>query len=159
VYFNKRKLYLAALSEVLSSSKLCSSIQVSYFKSDHRKPYLVVKPNFKSTYSIRIYPSAPTGVFKLIQLLSSKNNVRPDSWIRELKLRRSEPGSSIEKDKAKDKLDQQLDPSSLAPTPHYNMAILEDLAIVPQSRMLIKAAESCSCFKDVCILLKVGLCA
>lgn len=37
------------------------------------------------------------------------------------------------------------------------MAILEDLAIIPQSKMLAKASESCACFKDVCILLKVWL--
>lgn len=145
---------------MLSTEGLCSSIEVSYFKADHRKPFLIVKPSFNTKYSMHLYLCAPTGVFKLVQLLSSKNNVRPDSWMQELQLRRAEPMSSkksLGKKVAPPKSirEESLDPSSLSPTPHYNMAILEDLAVIPQFRMLTKASESCPCFKDVCMLLKV----
>ena len=149
---------------MLSTAALCSSIEVSYFKADHRKPFLIVKPSFNTKYSMHVYLCAPTGVFKLVQLLSSKNNVRPESWMQELQLRRAEPTSlkkSSERKVAPPKSirEESLDPSSLPPTPHYNMAILEDLAIIPQYRMLTKASESCPCFKDICMLLKVKLCS
>lgn len=164
VYFNKRRLYLAAISEVLSTAGLSSSIEVSYFKGDQRKPFLILKPSFNTKYSVHLYLCAPTGVFKLVQLLSSKNNVRPESWMRELLLRRNEPMDPRKSGGKRDAVpknlrEENLDPSSLPPTPHYNMAILEDLAIIPQFRMLTKASETCPCFKDVCILLKVLSCS
>ena len=157
-YFNKRKLYLAAISEVLSDGGLCQTIEVSYFHSDHRKPYLILKPNFKTKYSVNLYPCAPTAVFKLVQLLSSKNNVRPDWWMQELQIRKPQSAASTKKVKGDANSGEKiLDISLLSPTPHYNMAILEDLAIIPQYRMLVKASGSCPCFRDVCILLKVSI--
>lgn len=146
---------------MIAAAGLSSSIEVSYFRADQRKPFLIVKPHFASKYSMHLYPCAPTGVFKLVQLLSGKNNVRPESWMRELQLRRAESVIAKHAGSAKSaqhtREEENLDASSLAPTPHYNMAILEDLAIVPQHRMLSKASESCPCFKEVCILLKVKI--
>ena len=160
IYFDKRKLYLAAISQVLSSKGLSSAIEVSYFKADHRKPFLIIKPNFATKYAVHLYPCAPTAVFKLTQLLSSKNNVRPEAWMKELQLRRAEPINSKQKSSKtgvkSPREDENLDASSLPPTPYYNMAILEDLAIVPQHRMLSKASEACPCFRDVSMLLKVS---
>lgn len=157
-YFNKRKLYLAAISEVLSDGGLCQSIEVSYFNSDHRKPYLILTPNFKTKYSVNLYPCAPTAVFKLVQLLSTKNNVRPDWWMQELQIRKPQSATTSKKMKGDETSGEKiLDVSLLSASPHYNMAILEDLAIIPQYRMLVKASGSCPCFRDVCILLKVSL--
>ena len=162
VYFNKRKLYLAALSEVLTAAGFCGSIEVSNFKSDSRKPFLILKPQFKTKYTVHLYVCAPNAVFKLVQLLPSKNNVRPDWWMKELQVKRSESeptGSSKKSGKkaanSSSNGDRSSDPAALAPTPHYNMAILEDLAVMPQYHMLMKASEACPCFVDVCILLKV----
>ena len=157
-YFNKRKLYLAAISEVLSDGGLCKTIEVSYFQSDHRKPYLILTPNFTTKYAVNLYPCAPTAVIKLVQLLSSKNNVRPDWWMQELQVRKPQSATSTKKVKGDATSGEKvLDVSLLSATPHYNMAILEDLAMIPQYRMLMKASGSCPCFRDVCILLKVSL--
>ena len=163
-YFNKRKLYLAALSEVLTTAGLCGSIAVSNFKSDSRKPFLILKPQFKTKYSVHLYVCAPTAIFKLVQLLPSKNNVRPEWWMKELQVKRSESEPSINNKKSAKKSthassngEHSSDPAALHPTPHYNMAILEDLAIMPQYHMLMKASDACPCFRDVCILLKVRI--
>lgn len=162
MYFNKRKLYLAALSEVLTSAGFCGSVEVSNFKLDSRKPFLIIRPQFKTKYHIHLYVCAPNAVFKLVQLLPSKNNVRPDWWMKELEMKRLESEPTLSKKNGGKKAahsssnrEHSSDPAALLPTPHYNMAILEDLAVIPQFQMLMKASEACPCFTDVCILLKV----
>lgn len=134
---------------------------MSYFKSDHRKPFLVLRPNFKTKYTVNLIPCAPSNAFKLVQLLPSRNNVRPKWWVEDLQQKRLEPVTTQTKNNKKSpnrKASEEYnpDPSLLSPTPHYNMAILEDLAIIPQYRMLTKATESCPCFRDVSRLLKVS---
>lgn len=156
VYFNKRKLYLAALSEVLTCAGFCGSVEVSNFKLDSRKPFLIIRPQFKTKYHVHLYVCAPNAVFKLVQLLPTKNNVRPDWWMKELEMKRLESESTLSNKNAGKKVSfSSSDPAALLPTPHYNMAILEDLAVIPQFQMLMKASEACPCFTDVCILLKV----
>ena len=160
VYFDKKLLYLAALAEILNVAGLCSTIQVSTLHGDPRKPYLLLKPNgLKSKFSVRVFPCIPSSVFKLSQLKSTKNNVRPAAWMVALQSkRRSSSSSSLSSSRATTTAaGSEFDPSTLPPTPFYNMTILEDIAVIPQFRILSKAKDSCACFKDVCILLKVLL--
>ena len=145
VYFDKKLLFLAAIADILRSEGICDTIHVSMLQGDTRKPYLLIKPNFKCRYAVRIFPCVSATAFKLTQLKPTKNNIRSSSWMSALQRRRLSSSDQL--------LD--LDPSSLPATPFYNMAILEDIAIVPQFRILARARESCPCFKDVCILLKV----
>jgi U3 small nucleolar RNA-associated protein 22 len=144
-YFDKKLLFLAAVADILRAEGICSTIQVSMLHGDSRKPYLMIEPNFKCRYAVRIFPCVPATAFKLTQLKPTKNNVRSSSWMSTLQKRRLS---------SSDKL-ADLDPSSLPATPFYNMAILEDIAMVPQFRILTRARETCPCFRDVCILLKV----
>ena len=147
VYFDKKLLFLASVADILRSAGICSSIQVSMLQGDSRKPYLVIEPNYKCRYVVRIFPCVLATAFKLTQLKPTKNNIRSSSWMSTLQKRRHLSAS----DKPGD-----LDPSSLPATPYYNMAILEDIAMVPQFKILARACETCPCFKDVCILLKVS---
>ena len=157
VYFDKKQLYLAALAEILSAAGLCSSIQVSTMQGDPRKPYLLLKPNgLKSKYCVRVFPCISSSVFKLSQLKPTKNNVRPAAWMAALQSKRRLSSSSSSSSKATTPAaGSELEPSSLPPTPCYNMTVLEDIAVIPQYRILSRAKDSCACFKDICILLKV----
>ena len=129
-------------------------MQLSLLHGDPRKPHLVLQPAFKSRYSVRVFPCIAATTFKLTQLKPSKNNIRPSAWKLALQKRRLSgtctPASATV-------YGSEMDPSSLPPTPFYNMAIMEDIALVPQFRIMSKARESCPCFQDVCILLKVRL--
>ena len=149
VYFGKKQLYLAVVADLLTRAGLCGSVQLSRLHGDPRKPHLVLQPPFKSKYSVRIFPCITATTFKLTQLKPTKNNIRPSAWKLALQKRRQSGAS------AATALGSDVDPSTLPPTPFYNMALLEDIAMVPQYRILSKARESCPCFRDVCILLKV----
>jgi hypothetical protein len=48
-----------------------------------------------------------------------------------------------------------LDPAALKPTPHYNMAILEDMAMIPVHNFLLEVLSSSCIFSDVVIVIKV----
>jgi U3 small nucleolar RNA-associated protein 22 len=151
-YFDKRKLYLAAMSYELAASGLCDTVNVSNFRLDHRKPFLVVKPPFKTKYLIRFFPVIAPTVFKPVSLKMSKNNLRPHSWMSELRRRRL---GRLDGDLQTAQIEEQLNPSLLPPTPRYNMAVLEDSVTVIQFKILQRASDSCACFRDVCVLLKV----
>jgi len=92
-------------------------------------------------FFVLFFGQAPSSAFKLTQLNVTKNNVRPLSWM-----------IALQKDAKK-----ELDPTSLQPTPYYNMAILEDLAIVPHFKILSKVLKACPQARDAIILFKVRL--
>lgn len=147
IYFDKRKLYLSAIAEALSKDESCNDISVSNFKGDSRKPILVIKPKFKRSknLTLRIFLMCPVSVFKLSQLRPSKNNVRPTKWMETLEKEVSKGG------------EQKMDAKSLIPTPNYNLAILEDLAMGLEDQIISKFLDSCPIAKDTIILLKVWL--
>jgi U3 small nucleolar RNA-associated protein 22 len=147
IYFDKRKLYLSAIAEALSKDETCNNISVCNLKGDSRKPILVIKPNIKRSKNItvRIFLMCPVSTFKLSQLRPSKNNVRPTKWMETLQKEVSKGG------------EQKMDAKSLIPTPNYNMAILEDLAMGLEDQIISKFLDSCPIAKDAIILLKVWL--
>lgn len=49
-----------------------------------------------------------------------------------------------------------LDVSSLQPTPHYNMLLLEDIATIQMSQMLTSTIDDSSVMRNTILLLKVG---
>ncbi len=139
-YFNKRKLYIAALHHILSKT-IEGQVSLSLFKGDHRKPVLVVRPPLKSGVVVRVLPILSASVFKLVQLKMSKNNVRPLSW-----------AEKSEKEKTSASAAEQL-----RPTPHYNQAVLEDIAAQTQAQFLTQTLLACPVAREVIVLLKIWL--
>lgn len=78
--------------------------------------------------------------------MSSKNNVRPSWWISQLK---SPKPSSLK--------DVNKDVSELLPTPHYNLAVLEDVAILETHSMISKLLSLYPSASQVILLFKVFL--
>ena len=144
IYFDKRSLYLAALAQVLVSTLgdtlSRDGVEVAYFKGDSRKPILVLKPSNPKLQHVaaRVYLAAPAASFKLHQLRSAKNNVRPLAWLQ-----------SPEK--------KRLDPNSLQPTPNYNQAILEDFTFLFHHQIVSKLVAACPQARDAIIVLKIWL--
>jgi hypothetical protein len=158
-YFDKRNIYLGFLSCFLSEqSDLVQELSIAYLKNDNRKPILVIRPNIRTSYTVRLFISvclpphplskssqASDQSFKLTQLRPSKNNVRPSWWIDTLaKIRNDPQRSAIE-----------LDSKSLAPTPHYNMAILEDVILLGAHDYLAKCCDKVPHLRDIMIVTKV----
>jgi U3 small nucleolar RNA-associated protein 22 len=86
-----------------------------------------------STVTLRIIPTMPNTVFKLMQFRPSKNNVRPGSW------------------------DGKGDADTLRGTPHYNMSILEDIAAQTQHQFLQQSISGSDIARSVIILFKIWL--
>jgi hypothetical protein len=85
-------------------------------------------------------------VFKLSQLRSEKNNVRPENW-NEMLQSRQEDNLNMSK--------VQLDVSLLKPTPHYNMCILEDVTMLSISNLINNSIKSCPPIRKAIVLWKV----
>ena len=85
-------------------------------------------------------------VFKASQFLPSKNNVRPSWWISQLQ---SSSASHSSKDVNKDV-------SELLPTPHYNLAVLEDVAILETHSFISKLLSLYPSASQVILLFKVN---
>ena len=142
-YFNKRKMYLATLCDLLSDKlDTKEAISIGFIKGDLRKPILLIKPALKSSIIVRIIPTLSSSVFKLVQLISSKNNVRPLSWMEKVR-------------EGNESLNKQA--SDLKPTPRYNMAILEDIAAQTQHNFLSQTLNLCKVAKDALVLFKIWL--
>lgn len=170
VYFEKRKLFVAFLGMTVRkwiSSKSEMMLETALFKGDPRKPILVLYLPQK-TSSIRIYPSvsqriliicvfslvlyqlSPTVHLKMTALRLDKNNVRPHWW--------NSKSSGKKRKVADNESKEALDPSQLLPTPHYNMAILEDAVLGTVTDMVCKVCSYCPVAKDILILAKVCGC-
>jgi U3 small nucleolar RNA-associated protein 22 len=136
VYFKKRALYLGGLCAVLRSKDFVTenNCSVALLKGDIRKPVVVIKLALKSsTVTMRILPTMPNTVFKLMQFRPSKNNVRPASW------------------------DGKGEADTLRGTPHYNMSILEDIAAQTQHRFLQQSIYSSEVARNIIMLFKIWL--
>ncbi len=75
----------------------------------------------------------------------SRNNVRPIWWIETLIRNRNE--SNQEND--------QLNPNLLNPTPHYNMAILEDVMMIATNEFISNYLEKSPFLRDIILATKV----
>lgn len=53
--------------------------------------------------------------------------------------------------------ESEWDLSSLRATPHYNLAILEDLALISQHNIVERVLDSCPCARDATVIAKVWL--
>ncbi|KAJ1434703.1 Nrap protein-domain-containing protein [Ochromonadaceae sp. CCMP2298] len=129
-YFDKRKLYLAALSLCLQDPQLglaAQDIQFAAFKGDERKPLLVFPCPAAPHICIRLVPALADGVFKHVQLRANKSNVRG-----------SQEGR-------------------FSPTPLYNLAILEDMALLMQHGILQKSLAAAPALAQALVLFKVWL--
>lgn len=59
--------------------------------------------------------------------------------------------------KTSKKKESEWDLSTLSPTPHYNMAILEDLTLLSQHHIMKKVLDVCPCARDATVIAKVWL--
>lgn len=127
-YFDKRKLYLYRIAQALSQrADLATDVHFTFFRGDIRKPVLVYTPAAQTAFTVRILPSIAPDTFRTVQLLPTKNNVRPRAWMAQLK--------------AKNRNDENLNSDELPPTPHYNMAILEDMTFARHLELLWGASN------------------
>jgi hypothetical protein len=78
--------------------------------------------------------------------------VRPAWWISELK--DAQPASLSSKRKLSSS--EAMDDSMLVATPHYNLAVLEDLALSVSHNVLGKILGACPTAADTILLLKVS---
>lgn len=151
LYFDKRKLYLVAITDALykNANTLLldgdNRINYAYFKGDSRKPILSLIPSTKKKVAIRIFVSPSTQSFNVNQLRAGKNNIRPKEWM-----------DRIQDNKNKNQHDS-LDVSTLLPTPFYNLAILEDLSLNVHHQILTTIIKACPAVRDAIVLLKIWL--
>ena len=161
-YFDKRKLYVAAIASALQHKSSSAGthipplireggVEFVYFQGDERKPMIQVQPLLKgggNSINVRVYFSICPSVFKVSQLRADKNNVRPRKWMEKIERykRENKKGGHL-----------SLDPSTLKGTPYYNHAILEDMTFLPQYRFLSKTLERCPAARDCIILVLVWL--
>lgn len=148
-YFDKRNLYIGAIFHTLSrETQLTRNISFAFLKGDIRKPILVLQPNIKTSFTIRLIITAPEGIFKLSQLRPSKNNVRPSWWIESVLSSRNDPS----------KLQNiNSDSKSLPPTPNYNMAIFEDVMILKIHDFIVQSLDKSPFLRNIIILVKIWL--
>ncbi|KAM4808387.1 nucleolar protein 6 [Rhinophrynus dorsalis] len=137
-YLRKRALYLAHIASHLSKNELFSSVKFTYMNSNHLKPILLLRPRGKDEkqVTVRVHVCPPSGFFKPSRLYPNKNNVRT-SWYKE------------------NASEQEGD--SEPPTPHYNNAILFDLALEHHLHHLSSCATDFPGMKDGITILKVWL--
>ncbi|KAM9331048.1 nucleolar protein 6 [Gastrophryne carolinensis] len=138
-YLRKRALYLAHMAHHFSKSKLFGSVKFAYMNSNHLKPVLILRPQGKdeSVVSVRIHICLPPGYFKCSRFLPNKNNVR-SAWY-------MEEQSNPEEDNAE------------PPTPHYNNAVLCDLALEQHFNHLSSCVSDFPGMKDAISIFKVWL--
>lgn len=188
-YFNKRKLYLLALKNVLENAEAeavsskqeelqsekkekskknkknnkrskeeaeeeeelqvlpqkYKNFSIAFFKDDLNKPILQIQPAFSESILVRLIPVISESTFKSVQLKASKNNVRPKEWLEEVQ--------KIKSGKSK----EEMDPSSLPPTPFYNLSILEDMLMLLHHQILSKTIGAFPVIAELLVLFKVWL--
>ena len=81
-----------------------------------------------------------------MQLRSTKNNTRPPWWIGELKAAAAKSIRGVS---------EARDETSLPPSPLYNLALAEDLALLPCHSLVRKFLLTFPAAAQVILLLKV----
>ncbi|XP_072269627.1 nucleolar protein 6 [Pyxicephalus adspersus] len=139
-YLRKRALYLAHMADHLSRSKFFGSVKFAYMNSNHLKPVLLLRPQGKdeTLVTVRVHVCLPSGYFKPSRFLPNKNNVRT-AWYME------------------DEKTNQEESSSEPPTPHYNNAVLCDLALEQHFHHLSSSVTNFPGMRDAICILKVWL--
>ncbi|KAG9488294.1 hypothetical protein GDO78_007867 [Eleutherodactylus coqui] len=139
-YLRKRALYLACIASELAQSKIFSSVKFAYMNSNHLKPVLLLRPDGKDVkmVTVRIHVCLPPGMFKLHRFYPNKNNVRTAWYLKDESVPDAEEGNE-------------------PPTPHYNNAILCDLAMEQHFDHLSSSMSNFPGMKDGISILKVWL--
>jgi U3 small nucleolar RNA-associated protein 22 len=138
-YFDKRKLYLAGLCRALVEDEQlglsAADMQFAAFKGDANKPLLLFPCPAAPHICVRLIPAVADGVFKHVQLRANKSNVR-----------------AAEGDSASTSASARF-----SPTPLYNLAILEDMALLMQHGILQKSLTAAPALAQALVLFKVWL--
>ncbi|XP_073474509.1 nucleolar protein 6 [Aquarana catesbeiana] len=137
-YLRKRALYLAHMAHHLSRSKIFGSVTFAYMNSNHLKPLLLLRPQGKDEQfvTVRVHVCLPSGFFKSSRFSPNKNNVRT-AWYMEKS--------------------NQDESASEPPTPHYNNAVLWDLALEQHFHHLSSCITDFPGMRDAIFILKVWL--
>ncbi|XP_018427080.1 PREDICTED: nucleolar protein 6-like, partial [Nanorana parkeri] len=138
-YLRKRALYLAHMARHLSRTKIFGSVKFAYMNSNHLKPVLLLRPQGKdeTLVTVRVHVCLPPGFFKSSRFFPSKNNVRT-AWYMEENNNQDESASG-------------------PPTPHYNNAVLCDLALEQHFHHLSSCITDFPGMRDGIFILKVWL--
>ncbi|KAM5191929.1 nucleolar protein 6-like [Mantella aurantiaca] len=137
-YLRKRALYLAHMAHHLSQSKFIGSVKFAYMNSNPLKPVLLLRPQGKeeALVTVRVHVCLPSGFFKSSRFSPNKNNMRTAWYMEETK---------------KEEI------SSEPPTPHYNNAVLCDLALEQHFHHLSNCITDFPGMRDAIFILKVWL--
>ncbi|XP_073536523.1 nucleolar protein 6 isoform X2 [Phyllobates terribilis] len=138
-YLRKRALYLAYIAARLAPSKIFSSVKFAYMNSNHLKPMLLLRPEGEDgkMVTVRIHVCLPPGMFKCSRFFPGMNNVRTTWYLGDKNV--PEEGAS------------------LPATPHYNNAVLCDLAMEQHFHHLSSCVSDFPSMKDGISILKVWL--
>ncbi|XP_073445908.1 nucleolar protein 6 isoform X1 [Dendrobates tinctorius] len=139
-YLRKRALYLAYIAARLAPNKIFSSVKFAYMNSNHLKPMLLLRPEGEDEkkVTVRIHVCLPPGMFKCSRFFPGMNNVRTTWYLG-------------------DKNVPEAEGASLPPTPHYNNAVLSDLAMEQHFHHLSSCVSDFPGMKDGISILKVWL--
>ena len=140
-YSEKRALYLGVLGRALGKrTDLFEAVQFAPWLCDASKPVLLLRPAHASLrrLTVRVLPVLTADVFPASRFRPDQSNVRAQGRLAEAE----DAGAS-----------QQL-----WPTPHYNMALLEDVegsSCAEHLAVLHECTTVCPAFADASVLLKV----
>ncbi|KAH8549941.1 Nrap protein [Umbelopsis sp. PMI_123] len=139
-YFYKRAYYLSVLASLIKDKKKGMKIKTEFslFNGDMRRPILVLRASgdksetdfTKSKCVIRLIPCIGANVFPVIRLGPSRNNVRPKN---------------------------HTEVDSLAPTPQYNAALLQDTTYTSSLAFIYQHEKRSSALKEAIKLARVWL--
>ncbi|CAK8696286.1 unnamed protein product [Clavelina lepadiformis] len=138
-YFRKRAAYLAHVGYYMSMNNLVSEVKFCYFTDDTLKPIVCITPSGSlcKFLTVKIHACPDEDSIKHARLHPLKSNVRK-TWYDGIKC-------------------AEADERSLAPTPHYNSAILADLLMDSHLQHLHTTLKDCHGYIDAIKLLKVWL--
>ncbi|GAB7361344.1 hypothetical protein MBLNU230_g1400t1 [Neophaeotheca triangularis] len=132
-YFYKRAYYLGSLAAGLKSSQKGIAVEYGLLHDDSLRPILIARPvepkkgkdsKPAPKWQINIILSVGSDVFSPEKLQPHKNCVRES--------------------------DQSAEDQS--PTPRYNASLRSDMLVASYLKLLHATANSCSAFRDVCLL-------
>eukprot|EP00887_Chlorella_sp_A99_P002636 scaffold6.g2636.t1 len=135
-YHAKRALYLAHLAGVVGGLPGVASVAWESFVADPRRPALGVELAAglaPGGLRLRLLPALPRHAFPLHRLAPGRNNLRTAAG--------TKPADGQE--------------PQLAPTPHYNASILQDLMLIEQSEVCKRVAAVVRGFPEAAVLLRI----
>lgn len=149
-YFDKRATYLHYVLKALeSSSDYKEAITIEYFQKDPNKPILVLAPKLKGVgkhYSVRLFPCVSVDTFPGSKLSPDKCCCKKETC--SLVSQDSDTSSSTTNTPT---------PEHTAPTPYYNMSVLEDTGFREHLAELHHWASESPAFAHTVLLFKVWM--